>query len=231
MLTGDLQFHMGIDLPVDHHIEHRAAVEEGHVVRHAVRRPILHGEGEHRVLQSLHGVPRAGVVGIGDDVAPLGYQIGKGMEGVLDIRQILEKVQMVLLHVKDHRHRGEEVQEGVAVLAGLQNDGVPLPHPIAGVQQRQRAADHHRGISSGLHEDVGGHGGGGGLAVGTGKAHGICVFLHDGAPGLRPLIYGDAPCDGPGDLRVLVVDGGGADHQIAVLEILRRVADGPVDAQ
>ena len=28
---------------------------------------------------------------------------------------------------------------------------------------------------------------------------------------------GDAPCDGPGDLRILVVDGGGADHQIAVL--------------
>ncbi len=39
-------------------------------------------------------------------------------------------------------------------------------------------------------------------------------------PGLRPLIYGDAPCDGSGDLRVLVVDGSGADHQIAVLEIL-----------
>ena len=51
------------------------------------------------MLQSLHGVPCAGVVGIGDDVAPLGYQIGKGMEGVLDIRQILEKVQMILLNI------------------------------------------------------------------------------------------------------------------------------------
>ncbi len=57
-------------VPMAAAVEHRAAVEEGHVVRHAVRRPILHGEGEHRVLQSLHGVPCAGVVGIGDDVAP-----------------------------------------------------------------------------------------------------------------------------------------------------------------
>ena len=58
-LPGIVQLHMGIDLPVDHHVKHRAAVEEGHVVRHAVRRPILYGEGEHRVLQSLSQSPVA----------------------------------------------------------------------------------------------------------------------------------------------------------------------------
>ncbi len=77
---------------------------------------------------------------------------------------------MVLLHVKDHRHRGEEGEKGVAVLAALQDDGVPLAHPIAGVEQGQGAADHHRGIRLRRHEDVGAHGGGGGLAVGTGKS-------------------------------------------------------------
>ena len=42
------------------------------------------------------------------------------------------------------------------------------------------------------------------------------VFPHQGTPGLRPLVDGNAPGDGAGDLRVAVMDGGGADHKIAV---------------
>ena len=42
------------------------------------------------------------------------------------------------------------------------------------------------------HEDVGGHGGCGGFAVGTGDADGVFILLHDGAPGFRTLKNGDA---------------------------------------
>ena len=103
---------------------------------------------------------------------------------------------------------------------------VALAHPVALAQQRQRAADHDGGILLGRHEDMGGHGGGGGLAVGARHAQGVAVRLHDSAPALCPLVDGDAPGDGPGDLGVAVMDGGGADHQIAVLQVVGAVADG-----
>ena len=212
------------------HVEVAVAVEEGHVVGVAVRAAILHAEGEHRVVETPHRFPRPLVVAVDDDVAPLGHQRGEVVEGVLNVRQILEEVQMVGVDIEDHRHGGEEIQEGVAVFAALQNDGVPLAHPVAGVEQRQRAADHHRGVRLRRHEDMGRHGRGGGLAVGARDAQGVAIALHDGTPRLRPLVHGDAAGDGTGDLRVAVVDGGGADHRVAVFQILGGVPDGHLDA-
>ena len=65
--------------------------------------------------------------------------------------------------------------------------------------------------------------------MGAGDAQGVAVRLHDGAPALGPLIDRDPPGNGPGDLGIAVVNGGGADHQIAVLQILGAVADGHGD--
>ena len=44
----------------------------------------------------------------------------------------------------------------------------------------------------------------------SGNTQGVGVFPHQGTPGLRPLVDGNAPGDGAGDLRVAVMDGGGA---------------------
>ena len=128
-------------------------------------------------------------------------------------------------------HGGKEGEEGVAVLAALQDDGVPLAHPVAGPQQGQGAADHDGGVQPGGHDDVGAHGGGGGLAVGAGDAQGVLVAPHDGAPGLGPLKDGDAGGVGGGDLRIVVVDGGGADDQLGLAQVLGPVADVDGDAQ
>lgn len=87
---------MGVQLAVDHHVEAGAAVEERHIPGIAVRRPVRQGEGKHRMTQPRHGLPGSLVVGVGDDIAPLGHQVGEGVEGPLDIRQVLEKVQVVL---------------------------------------------------------------------------------------------------------------------------------------
>ncbi len=87
---------------------------------------------------------------------------------------------------------GEEGQEGVAVLAGLQDDGFALPHPVAGAQDREGTANHHRGVNPGRHGNVGTHRGCGCFAVGARDAQGILVPPHDGAPGLGPLKYRDA---------------------------------------
>ena len=67
--------------------------------------------------------------------------------------------------------------------------------------------------------------------MGAGDAQGVGVVAHDGPPGLGPLVDGDSPGHGPGDLRVAVVDGGGADHQVAVPQVVGVVADGHGNAQ
>ena len=230
MAAVDPQLHVGVALPVDEDVEGGEVVLAGEVGGGAVG-GLLQAEGEDGVGKAPDGLHGALVVGVGDDEAALRHQLRETVEGVLDVRLVLEEVQVVLLHVQDHGHRGIEEEEGVAVLAGFQNDGVPLAHPVAGAQQGQGPADHHGGVLLRRQEDVGAHGGGGGLAVGAGDAEGVGVALHDGAPGLGPLIDGDAPGHGPGDLGIAVMDGGGADHEVAVPQILGAVALGDGDAQ
>ena len=223
------QGYMGKGLPPVHHVEGGQAPFPDQTCRVDVPRlQAKGGDGAALPLQGAHGV---GVVPVGNDAPALGHQVGKAPEGVLHILQILEKVQVVRLDVQDDRHRGEEGQKGVAVLAGLQDDGLPPAHPVSRPQQGQSASDHHRGVQSGGHDDVGAHGGGGSLSVGARDAQGVAVMLHDGAPGLGPLKDGDARLPGGGDLGVDVVDGGGADDQLGPRHVLRPVAYGDVDTQ
>ena len=106
-----------------------------------------------------------------------------------------------------------------------------MPHPVARLQQGQGAADHHRGVGLGRHENVGAHGGGGGLAVGARDAKGVAVVPHDGPPGLGPLEDGDTRVQRGLDFGVPVVDGGGAHHAAGPLHAFGPVADGHRDAQ
>ena len=99
------------------------------------------------------------------------------------------------------------------------------------MEQRQGAADHDGGIHLGGHDDMGAHGGCGGLAVGAGDAKGVLVVGHECAPGLSPLVDGDVCGVSGGDLGVVVVDGSGADHQILALHIFGKVTDDDLDAQ
>ena len=138
---------------------------------------------------------------------------------------------MVGLDVENDRDGGEEAQERVAVFAALGDDGVAVADAVAGVKQRQCAADHHGGVGVRRHEDVRRHAGGGRFAVRAGDAQGVAVAVHDRAPRLRPLKDRDAACDRAGDLGIVIVDGGGADDKIGIAEIVRRVTDGHGNAQ
>ena len=149
---------------------------------------------------------------------------------MLHIGKILEKVQMVGVNIKDDRDRREEVQEGVAVFAALEDDGVALADAVARAEQWQKAADHDRRVQPGLHENMREHGGRRRLAVGTGDADGVLVRLHDIAPGLGALKDGDASGAGSGDLGVVVVRGSRADEAVGALDILGAVADRDLDA-
>ena len=95
-----------------------------------------------------------------------------------------------------------------------------MAHPVARVEHGERPADHDRRVRLGGHEDMGGHRGGGGFSVGAGDTQSVLIPLHDGAPGLGPLIDRDAPGYSAGDLGVIIVDGGGANDQLGVLQIV-----------
>jgi hypothetical protein len=160
-----------------------------------------------------------------------GNELREAAEGVLNVVQVLEEVQMVGLDVENDRDGGEEAQERVAVFAALGDDGVAVADAVAGVEQRQCAADHHGGVGVRSHEDVRRHAGGGRFAVRAGDAQGVAVAVHDRAPRLRTLKDRDAACDRAGDLGIVVVDGSGADNKIGIAEIVRRVTDGDGNAQ
>ena len=231
MFAAYLQLCMGIDFSMDHNVEGGQTVRPRDVFGAAVGLRAVEAEPEQRALQTVQRRMRAGVIVVGHHIAGfLRHQLRKGAERMLDVSQILEKVQMVGFHIQNDGDGGIKAEKTVAVFAGFQNDGVPMSHPVAGVQQGQRAADHDGGILLSRHEDVGTHGGGGGFAVSAGDAQGVLVPPHQRAPCLRPLIDGDAAGDSAGNFRVSIVNGGGADHKIAVPQIFGVVADGHRDA-
>ena len=171
---------------------------------------------------------QVGIIAVDQD--PVGGQFCKLMEGMLDLLQIFEIIQMILLDIQHHRQGGVEVQEGVTVFAALQHNGVAVAHPVSCVEDRQVAADHDGGIPLSRHEDMGHHGGSGGLTMGTGEADGVFVFTHDHAPGLGTLKNRDTGGSGGLNFGIVIVGGGGADNAVRPLNILGPVADGNMDA-
>ena len=67
--------------------------------------------------------------------------------------------------------------------------------------------------------------------MGAGDAYGVFVVLHNGAPSLSTLEYGDPLRVGGGDLRIGIVHGGSADNIVAAMDIFGAMADGHLDPQ
>ena len=132
---------------------------------------------------------------------------------------------MICFHIQNHCQRGVEVQEGIAVFAAFQHDGIAVTHTVACVQQGQITADHNGGVGLGSHQDVSHHGSGGGLAVSAGNADRVLIGLHDLAPGLSPLKHRNTGCTGSGDLRVVIVGSSGTDNAVRALNILSLMTD------
>ena len=188
-------------------------------------RPVGEAEGDQLAAQRLERLHRVAVVEVGDDLARGRHLGGEGPEGLLHILQPGEIVQVVGVHVQYHGHRGVEGEEGVVILAALEDDGVPAAHAVPRVQQRQRAAYHNGRVPLCGHEYVSAHAGGGRLAVCPGYAERVVIVAHDGAPGLCPLENGHAACPRLHDLRVRVAHGGGAHDELDVGgHVHRRVA-------
>lgn len=90
----------------------------------------------------------------------------------------------------------------------------PWPHAMSRAEQRQIAADHHGRVAPGFQENMRQHGRGRRFAVRAGHADGAAVGAHDKAPRLRALKNGQPRRARCGDLRVVVMGGGGADDAL-----------------
>ena len=115
VIAAHQQLHVGIFLAADDDIEGGQTVKVGHVVGIAVGAAVKAAEPEQRALIAGQRLSGPLVVPVAYYIAVLGHQLGEGAEGMLDILQILEEIQVVLRHVQDHSHGGKEVEEGVAV--------------------------------------------------------------------------------------------------------------------
>ena len=136
---------------------------------------------------------------------------------MLDVLDILEKVQMIRLDVQDHGDRRIEGKERVIILARLHDDRAALADTVTGMQQRKRAADHDGRVLLRRHHDVRTHGRRRRLAVRAGNAQCVRVAAHQCAPRLRPLKDRDAAAVRLVHLRVVVVYGGRADHELNII--------------
>ena len=161
--------------------------------------------------QSVHGI---GVIAVCDHSAGLGRDaLCKQAERVLDVLDILEKVQMIRLDIQDHGDRRIEGKKRVIVLARLHNDRIALADTVAGMQQRKRAADHDGRVLLRRHHDVCAHGRRRRLAVRAGNAQRVRIAAHQRAPRLRPLKDRDAAAVRLVHLRIVVMHGSRADHE------------------
>ena len=118
MLAAYLQSHMGVALTLDHHVKGWQTVGENQILGIAIRALIGAAEGDNGTLVTLHSFADAFVIQIGNDETVVGHQFRKAAEGVLNIPQILEEVQMILGNIQQDGHGGEEAKEAVAVFAG-----------------------------------------------------------------------------------------------------------------
>ena len=180
------------------------------------------------MLDALHGLHGMGVIAIGHHAE--GGHFGKLMKGLLNVRQILEVVQVVCFHIQHHSQRGEEIQKGIAILTAFQHNGIAVTHPVARMEQRQVAANHHCGIHIGLHENMGHHRGSSRFAVSARDADGIFIGLHNLAPGLCPLEYRNTGAAGSGNLRVVVMSCSSADDTVSAPDIFCPVTNVYMDA-
>jgi len=134
------------------------------------------------------------------------------------------------VEVGDHRHLGRQIQEGGVAFVGLGHEvAVPAQDGVA-AEVVPHGPHQNRRVQASGPEDRGGHGGGGGFAVGPGNGD-LEMSLHKA--GLHFAPAQDPAPRGPGrsQLGVVLFDRGGVNHYRVLGEVLRAVALKDPDAE
>ena len=229
MLPGDRELHAAIELPPGDDVAGIEPLFHRDIFRVDVT-PFAQAKGHHPAGETLHRTAGVFIVAVDDDGPVFRREEGKAAEGGDDIVGVLEKVQMIPVDVQNHRHRGPEGQEGIAVFAGLGHEEIAVADAQSPPDGGELAPHHDGGIERRRRGNGGDHGSGGGRAVGPGHTHHPAIVVHDHPPGLGPGDHGDLFRPGRDDLGIVIPDGGGADDQGGSQDIFRPVADGDGDA-
>ena len=168
---------------------------------------------------------RAFIVAPGDAPAVLGQQLGVLVEGLFNVINITEEIQVIFIDIGDDGHRGAEVQKAVIKLTGFNDKIIALAAAGASTDEIQFAADMYGRIHTGGYKALRQHGGGGGFAVGTAYADGKAASRHQLADQITAFnLLNTQPC-GLGALRVFHGNGGGVYDHIRAMHIFGGMTD------
>ncbi len=181
-------------------------------------------EGElFRSVRRLHGPDGVGVAAVIEH--PPGHP-GKAGEGAHGVFHRAEVIQVVVVDVQHHGGIRVGGKEGVPELAGLVDKEAAFSRPAVAADGPQLAADDGGGVRPRPVENLGEHGGDGGLPVGAADAHRFLIVAGKGPQHPGPLPQGEAQLPGGCKLRVVLHNGGGIEDQLGPLEIFRGMAQG-----
>ena len=167
-------------------------------------------ECDHPALQPFDEIGKIPDPAVDHQETVLRQKLGKAAEGMADIINILEEIQMIRLHVEDHLCRGMEGQETVGILARLSHKIVLPADADVAADGRKNTPDADCRIHLGNQRRCGG------LPVCAGDVDGLIVGCHHLAEKLGPCEHREAAADRARIFRVIRMNGGGIDHHIGV---------------
>ena len=137
---------------------------------------------------------------------------------------------MVVVDVQHDRQIRGQLEEGLGILAGLDDDVVALAGLAVAADEGQLAADDGRGVAACQLQRRGDHGRGGRLAVGAGNADAVLIQAADIAQQDAALHGGDAVGNRRIQLHIVLRDGSRVDHEVGADDIVGAVAQRDLDA-
>ena len=224
------QRHLSVLLPLYHNGKAVVAVLVAHVGRVNVR-GCARAEGTNLAVDACHTAHCMRVIAVDDNKTVHRGQLGKLMERVDDVVDILEEVEMILLHIEDNRNGRCKAQERVAVFAAFSHKTALAADTERTADGRQVAADHNGRVHLRLHGHERHHRGGSCLAVRAGQADHVVIIAHEVSPCLGTLHNRNAQLMGADNLRIFVMHSSGAHDERRTLDVLRLVLVGNLCTQ
>ena len=170
-------------------------------------------------------------VAVDDQGSVLRNQLGKSAEGAADVVQILEKVQMVSIDIKDDTDLRIQREKAVGVFAGLCNEVIRVPYAHISVNGFQNSTHGNRGIILCPKENFGNHGGCRCFAMRTCYRYGTAVIAHDFSEELRSCKMRNIQFSGLLEFRIVRMNGCSEDNKIKIRrDVLCLLADQNLNA-
>ena len=225
MAARNGQRHLSVLLPLYHNGKAVVAVLIAHVGRVNVR-GCARAEGTDLAVDACHTAHCMRVIAVDDNKAVHRGQLGKLVERVDDIVDILEEVEMILLYIEDNRNGRCKAQERVAVFAAFSHKTALAADTERTADGRQVAADHNGRVHLRFHGHERHHRGGSRLAVRACQTNHVVIIAHEVSPCLGTLHDRNAQLMGADDLRIVIMHGSGTHDERRTLDVLRLVLVG-----